>query len=293
MSSSSSAATGPKAAIGWWPGARGRLHYEPEKNQLRVNMSYVSTYGDSNSLSGTAQDPSYPMPLPEGFLGADYASRPTDLSWPELMVRRTTIGDDVRQAEELARIRRRPIPQSVGVRDQEWNDSWKNLVAVRVREKNLLDVEIHLRPSLALGCLIFALVGGPVGIWFSRADYLSSFVSCFLPTVIVYYPLLLSGLNLAKEGRVPASLGLWAANIVVGVGALILYQRVVRRGNGVLDFRTLHRGPPAGAKLLHRPIVLIFDVADNLLQHVLQRDHAMNLALGIAHECHRLAQLIE
>jgi lipopolysaccharide export LptBFGC system permease protein LptF len=47
--------------------------------------------------------------------------------------------------------------------------------------------------------------------------------------VVTYYPLLLSGLNMAKEGRVPAELGLWAANIVVGIGALILYQRIVRR----------------------------------------------------------------
>ena len=34
---------------------------------------------------------------------------------------------------------------------------------------------------------------------------------------------------MAKEGRVPAALGLWAANVVVGIGALVLYQRVVRR----------------------------------------------------------------
>ena len=72
----------------------------------------------------------------------------------------------------------------------EWNNSWKNRAGVFVREKNLVEVEIYLRPALALGCLIFAMVGAPVGIWFSRADYLSSFVSCFLPTVMTYYPLL-------------------------------------------------------------------------------------------------------
>jgi lipopolysaccharide export system permease protein len=206
------------------------LHYEPDKNQLRVNMSYVSTYGDSNSLSGTAQDPSYPMPLPEGFLGTDYTRRPTDMSWPELMTRRTTIDDDVREAEVFALNPPPPDDPNMSPYElKERNNAWKNIVAVRVHEKNLLEVEMHLRPSLALGCLIFAMVGAPVGIWFSRADYLSSFVSCFLPTVMTYYPLLLSGLNMAKEGRVPAGLGLWAANVVVGIGALVLYQRVVRR----------------------------------------------------------------
>jgi lipopolysaccharide export system permease protein len=207
------------------------LHFEPDKNQLRINMSYVSTYGDSNSISGNAIDPSYPMPLPEGFLGADYTRRPTDMSWPELMARSQTIEDDVRDAEEKA-LNPPPHPNQANMTKYEidrWNTSWKNIPAVRIRERNLVHVEIHLRPSLALGCLIFAMVGAPVGIWFSRADYLSSFVSCFLPTVVTYYPLLLSGLNMAKEGRVPAELGLWAANIVVGIGALILYQRIVRR----------------------------------------------------------------
>ena len=83
--------------------------------------------------------------------------------------------------------------------------------------------------SVAVGCIVFVLVGAPVGIWFSRADYLSAFVSCFLPTVVTYYPLLLSGMNLAKEGKIPSWIGLWGANVVVGIGAIILYARLLRR----------------------------------------------------------------
>jgi lipopolysaccharide export system permease protein len=204
------------------------LHYEPEKNQLRVNMTYVSTYGDNGQ--GYAIDPSYPMPLPEGFLGADYLGRPTDMTWSDLLARRLTIDDEVRDAEEKARNPPPPPNPNMSAHEiNEWNESWKNLPAGRIRERNLIDVEIQLRPALAVGCVIFVLVGAPVGIWFSRADYLSAFVSCFLPTVISYYPLLLSGLNLAKEGRVPAVVGLWAANVVVGIGALVLTARLLRR----------------------------------------------------------------
>ena len=46
---------------------------------------------------------------------------------------------------------------------------------------------------------------------------------------MTYYPLLLSGLNLSKEGRVPAAVAIWAANAVVGFGGLVLYARVLRR----------------------------------------------------------------
>ena len=69
-----------------------------------------------------------------------------------------------------------------------------------------------MRPALALGCLCFVLVGCPVGIWFSRSDYLSSFITCFLPIIVVYYPLMLCGINLAKSGKMLTALAIWPAN---------------------------------------------------------------------------------
>jgi lipopolysaccharide export system permease protein len=50
-----------------------------------------------------------------------------------------------------------------------------------------------------------------------------------LPTVFVYYPLLLSGGGLAKEGKIPMVVGVWAANVVVGLAAVVLTFRLIRR----------------------------------------------------------------
>jgi lipopolysaccharide export system permease protein len=194
-------------------------------------MSYVSTYGETDGFTSNATDPSYPMPLPEGFLGADYIRRPTDLTWRELLHRRVEIVNEIRQAEEYAR-QPPPMPPNAKLTPRDATEmalAWKNLHLGKIREQTQIEVELQLRPALAFGCLVFVLVGAPVGIWFSRADYLSAFVSCFLPTIATYYPLLLSGLNLAKEGRVPAAVGLWAANVVIGIGALILCARLLRR----------------------------------------------------------------
>jgi lipopolysaccharide export system permease protein len=208
-----------------------RLHFEPSKNQLRIDMSYVSTYGENDSFTGNASEPSYPMPLPESFLGADYLRRPTDMNYAEIFDHRATIAAEVAQAADMVQNPPQLPPGLAFTPHQftEHNEALKNIYAAKLRENNLVDVEIHLRPALAVGCIIFVLVGAPVGIWFSRADYLSAFVSCFLPTVVTYYPLLLSGMNLAKEGKVPAWIGLWGANVVVGIGALILYARLLRR----------------------------------------------------------------
>jgi lipopolysaccharide export LptBFGC system permease protein LptF len=73
------------------------------------------------------------------------------------------------------------------------------------------------------------LIGGPIGIWTSRSDFLSSFVIGFLPAVALYYPLVLCGTNLAKQGRIPMPPAVWAANVIFLVIAVALCRRVVRR----------------------------------------------------------------
>ena len=71
-----------------------------------------------------------------------------------------------------------------------------------------------MRPGFALGCLCFALVGCPVGIWFSRSDYLSAFIICFLPIVTVYYPLMFFTINLARYGKMPPLFVVYTADVV-------------------------------------------------------------------------------
>ena len=91
-----------------------------------------------------------------------------------------------------------------------------------------LDVELQMRPALSLGCLCFILVGCPVGIWFSRSDYLSAFITCFLPIVFVYYPIILCGTGMAKEGKFSPYLSVWLANGVLLLASLLLYRKLTR-----------------------------------------------------------------
>ena len=56
------------------------------------------------------------------------------------------------------------------------------------------------------GSLLFVFLGAPVGILFARRDFLSAFMTCFLPIIGFYYPLMLVGTNLSKEGLAPALL---------------------------------------------------------------------------------------
>lgn len=78
-----------------------------------------------------------------------------------------------------------------------------------------LDTEQQLRVALAFSSFFFVLLGAPVGIRTARRDYLSSFIVCFLPIMIVYYPLMLGGVNLGTQGIAWPHF-VWLGNLVLG-----------------------------------------------------------------------------
>jgi len=89
--------------------------------------------------------------------------------------------------------------------------------------------EYNMRPALAIAGLLFALIGCPVGMYANRADYLSTFVICFLPAMLIYFPTLLSGSGMARDGKVPMLVGIWSANALFAVGAAVMSWRLIRR----------------------------------------------------------------
>ncbi|WP_246109526.1 LptF/LptG family permease [Roseimaritima multifibrata] len=76
-------------------------------------------------------------------------------------------------------------------------------------------------------CLCFVIVGAPLGMIARTADYWTTFGMCFLPILLLYYPLFIFGLDEAKDGNLPPY-AVWLGNVVLlGVG-LLLIQRVRR-----------------------------------------------------------------
>jgi lipopolysaccharide export system permease protein len=80
------------------------------------------------------------------------------------------------------------------------------------------ETEIQMRRAMAWGSFFFVALGAPVGIIFARRDFLSAFISCFMPIILLYYPLMLFGVNLGKEGILPPIL-VWSGNIALGLAA--------------------------------------------------------------------------
>lgn len=91
-----------------------------------------------------------------------------------------------------------------------------------------LDTEPPRRWSAGFSCLCFALIGAPMAVWRRNADFLTSFFLCFLPILIIYYPLLVFGVEQAKSGAFNANI-VWLGNIVLALwGYWMLRWKVIR-----------------------------------------------------------------
>jgi lipopolysaccharide export system permease protein len=171
--------------------------------------------------------------LPENFNASDARTRPSAMTWEELGPRIEVLdGDRAAKIAERDASRQKasllpdgPLRLAVMNQDAHFNAQIDNTTRL-IRN---VEAEYYMRPALAVGCFVFALIGCPVGIWATRADYLSRFVICFLPTVLVYYPLLFAGSNLGKDAKIPLGLGCWLSDIAIGCAGAALTWRLLRR----------------------------------------------------------------
>ena len=90
-----------------------------------------------------------------------------------------------------------------------------------------LETEPPRRWANGFSCLCFALVGVPLAIRLRNSDVLTSFFLCFLPILLIYYPLMLFGLDRSKAGAIPP-MTVWVANLILVLWGLWLLRKVMR-----------------------------------------------------------------
>ncbi|MEW4455252.1 LptF/LptG family permease [Bremerella sp. JC817] len=87
-----------------------------------------------------------------------------------------------------------------------------------------LQAERQRRLANGFGVFCFVCMGMPVAIWRRSSDNVSTFFTCFLPILLLYYPLLVIGEQTARDGTF-GSAPVWIANIVLlAVGALLVWR---------------------------------------------------------------------
>jgi lipopolysaccharide export system permease protein len=139
------------------------------------------------------------------------------------------------QEQQVSRVEQANIAQTAfglltGDFDSLSNTSWKanqqEIEAAQVR-LHRLHTEPWRRWANGFSCLCFVLIGVPVAVWMRFSEFIASFFICFLPILLVYYPLLAVSVDHAKDGTFPPQ-AVWLGNIVLAITGVWLLRRVNR-----------------------------------------------------------------
>lgn len=98
-------------------------------------------------------------------------------------------------------------------------------------------IELDRRIALALACLALALLGIPLGLRMRAGGRAAGLVTTLL-LVLGYYLVLISGLGLAHQGKLPPWMGVGAADIIcgaLGLWLLLRMERVPRHARAARD----------------------------------------------------------
>jgi lipopolysaccharide export system permease protein len=139
------------------------------------------------------------------------------------------------QEQQVARVEQANVAQAAfglltGDFDSLSNSTWKT----RQQEIDSAQVRLHRlhtepwrRWANGFSCLCFVLIGVPVAVRMRFSEFIASFFICFLPILLVYYPLLAVSVDHAKDGTFPPQ-AVWLGNIVLAATGIWLLRRANR-----------------------------------------------------------------
>jgi lipopolysaccharide export system permease protein len=113
-----------------------------------------------------------------------------------------------------------------GLPQADWNGDADRLQNLKFKLYRM-QTEPPRRWANGFSCLCFALVGATMAIRRRNSDALTSFFLCFLPILLIYYPLLMFGADRAKAGAIHPSI-VWLGNAALVAWGLWLLRRVMR-----------------------------------------------------------------
>ena len=107
------------------------------------------------------------------------------------------------------------------------------LIDAKQRSINKYSVEIHKKYSIPVACIVFVLLGAPLGIMAKRGGMGVGF-GLSVGFIVVYWAFLIGGETLADRQFIAPWLAMWAPNLFLGAVGIIL---VLRAGRGTAFIR--------------------------------------------------------
>ena len=101
------------------------------------------------------------------------------------------------------------------------------LCKLNKEEINRYEVEIHKKYSLPAACIVFILIGAPLGMM-TRKGGIGVAAGISIIFFLIYWAFLIGGEKLSDRGLLSPFLGMWSANIVLGILGIFLTIKAAR-----------------------------------------------------------------
>jgi lipopolysaccharide export system permease protein len=208
----------------------GRLETNPEENSLTVVVQNASVQVGEQYRVQVPGELRREIPLPDATSG-----KGLDEGGPSQMPMWRIPAEIDRSIHGMAAKRdqlaaRAAYQMLTGDFEELISERWlEEQGALRETEARLhrLSTEPHRRWANSLSCLCFVLVGAPLAIRLRNSDFLTSFFLCFMPILLIYYPLMAWGTTQAKSGSVPPYT-VWLGDIMLVLAGLWILRKVMR-----------------------------------------------------------------
>jgi lipopolysaccharide export system permease protein len=204
------------------------LHSHAANETLRIVLrNYQFDHGEVH-----AEDPdefTHEIPLEAATRRGYESNRPADTALSRIPQEKV---EQRRQIEELQRVLAADAAMQMMLGDfdtltsSDWIERHQQVRNMQMR-LHRLETEPWRRVANGFSCLCFALVGSALAIRLRNADVWSSFWICFLPILLVYYPLMMYGVGLAKSGEMPPHV-VWLGNLVLAAIGYWQVRKVLR-----------------------------------------------------------------
>lgn len=103
----------------------------------------------------------------------------------------------------------------------------EQIIQSRQRQINGFLVEIYKKQAIPVACLVFVLIGAPLGLMVRRSG-LGISVGVSLGFFLMYWACLIGGEEMADRGLISPFLAMWGANFLIGVSGILMVIRTAR-----------------------------------------------------------------
>jgi lipopolysaccharide export system permease protein len=134
--------------------------------------------------------------------------------------------EDVKQDTSISQFQINTKTRKIKTLERQMTNEF-NLLNSYQKSINKYGVEIHKKFSLPIACILFVLLGAPLGVLARKGGFVVG-MSLSLGFFLIYYLLLIGGEEMADRNIVSAVVGMWAPNVTLFIIAFYLTVRTVR-----------------------------------------------------------------